>query len=108
MTTAPMSVSQEESPCVLHRTHKPISVINEMHHPFPQEWQKDVWGEVRDKRMVSLCATGHNTVHAAISYYLKHSEYPSWCIGKTRDLAERAFELKNEATNSINAVDLDS
>lgn len=92
-----LEASQEEAPCVLHLNHSPITVINEMHHPFPQAWQRALWGEVRDDRVVSVCATGHNSVHAAISYKEKHGSYPSWCVGKTRGLAETAFTLRDAA-----------
>jgi hypothetical protein len=74
-----------------------VTIVNELHHPFPQEWQKELWGEVRDDRRVSLCATGHNNVHAAIAYYEKNKKFPAWCVGATRDLAERAFALYEAA-----------
>lgn len=94
---ANVGASQEKSPCVLHKVHNPITIVNELHHPFPQEWQKALWGKVRDNRMVSLCATGHNNVHAAISYYEKNQKFPDWCVGATRELAQRAFILYAEA-----------
>lgn len=90
-------VTQQEEPCVLHKVHSPITVINERHHPFPQAWQKNLWGSVRDNRTVSICATGHNSVHSAIVYYEKNGKYPEWCVGKTRDLAEEAFFLRAKA-----------
>lgn len=93
----PVSVAQDSVPCVLHACHSPITVINELHHPFPQEWQKAIWGYVKDNRMVSLCATGHNNVHAAISYFEKNGVFPAWCVGKTRDLAQLAFTRRDEA-----------
>ena len=92
-----ITVTQSVAPCVLHKTHSPVTVINELHHPFPQAWQKQLWGEVLDDRTVSLCATGHNNVHAAISYYEKHNKFPDWCVGATRDLAEEAFILYDKA-----------
>jgi len=88
-----MEVSQVEEPCVLHKFHSPVTVVNERHHPFPQAWQKTLWGEVRDDRTVFVCATGHNSVHSAISYYARNQKFPEWCVGKTRDLAEEAFTL---------------
>lgn len=91
------NISQEQAPCVLHKTHSPITVVNELHHPFPQEWQKEIWGEVRDDRTVSLCATGHNSVHAAIRERLKTGSLPAWCVGATRELVLEAFFLKAKA-----------
>jgi hypothetical protein len=93
-----MQVGQQAAPCVLHKTHAPITVVNELHHPFPQEWQKEIWGKVNDNRTVSLCATGHNNVHAAITYFEKNKKFPEWCIGATRELAQRAFDLRAAAT----------
>lgn len=90
-------VYQRSAPCVLHKTHSPVTVVNELHHPFPQAWQKEIWGEVRDNRTVSVCATGHNSVHNAITYYVNNGKYPEWCVGKTRDIVEEAFRLLNEA-----------
>lgn len=86
-----MEIAQEAVPCVLHASHSPVTIVNELHHPFPQAWQKKLWGEVRDDETVSLCATGHNNVHAAITYFEKNKKFPDWCVGKTRDLAEEAF-----------------
>lgn len=93
----PRTVSQRDMPCALHSFHSPITVVNELHHPFPQAWQKDVWGEVRDSRVVSLCATGHNSVHKAINVFEETGKWPDWCVGATRDLAEQAFLLRNAA-----------
>lgn len=89
-------VAQWIEPCVLHDHHSPVTIINERHHPFPQAWQRAIWGEVRDDRTVSLCATGHNTVHQAIREVEKTGKYPSWCVGRTRDLVEEAFRFRAE------------
>lgn len=96
----PRTVSQEDAPCVLHRHHSPVTIQNEYHHPFPQAWQKNLWGEVRDDRVVSVCATAHNSVHIAISELEKTGKIPLWCVGTTRDLVEEAFRLREEAENS--------
>lgn len=91
------TVSQADKPCVLHIWHSPVTVVNELHHPFPQAWQKKLWGEVRDDRVVSVCATSHNSVHYAITYFQAYGDWPGWCVGKTRDLAESAFTFLAEA-----------
>lgn len=83
--------------CVLHSLHSPVTVVNERHHPFPQEWQRKIWGKVLDNRTEPLCATGHNNVHAAINYYIKQGAWPRWCVGATRDLGEQAFALRAAA-----------
>lgn len=92
---------QTAEPCVLHAEHRPVTIVNELHHPFPQEWQKALWGEVRDDRRVSLCATGHNNVHAAITYFEKNGEFPGWCVGKTRELAKTAFDRLAAAKSEL-------
>lgn len=97
----PLQASQVDKPCVLHAEHRPVTIVNELHHPFPQEWQKKLWGKVRDNRMVSLCATGHNNVHAAISFYEKNGKFPDWCVGKTRELAQTAFDRLAEAKTAL-------
>lgn len=89
-----MSVSQDVRPCELHAFHSPVTVVNELHHAFPQEWQNDLWGEIRDKTLVSVCSTSHNTVHAALRYYDKTGTWPDYCIGRTRDLAQYAIDAR--------------
>ena len=84
LAQAPRKVTQHDRPCEVHKYHSPITVINELHHIFPQEKQKRVWGEVRDNREVSLCGTGHNTVTQSWLYHDKHLEWPEWCIGESR------------------------
>lgn len=90
-------VAQWDAPCVLHKFHSPVTIINERHHPFPQSWQRALWGEVRDNRTVSVCATGHNSVHEAIRVFERTQKFPEWCIGSTRDLVEEAFRLRDQA-----------
>ncbi len=86
-------VSQADEPCVIHAYHRPVTVVNELHHPFPQGWQREVWGEVRDTRTVSVCATGHNTIHAALRHWERYGNFPDYCIGRTRDLVEEAVMM---------------
>lgn len=95
------TITQDEAPCYLHKSHSPITVINEEHHPFPQAWQKNLWGEVRDDRTVPLCATGHNTVHYALLKFEQTGKWPDWCVGSTRDLCELAYERLHEAENNV-------
>lgn len=82
---------------MLHSTHSPITVLNELHHIFPQEWQRDIWGEVRDQRKASICATAHNSIHVALRAYDRGEGWPAWCVGKTRDLAMLAIVRRAEA-----------
>lgn len=88
----PRAVPQESRPCVLHAYHSPITVVNELHHPLPQAWQRRLWGKVLDHRVVAVCATGHNSVHTAIDFFDEYGTHLPWCVGRTRDLVEVAFE----------------
>lgn len=90
MSEEALGVTQDVRPCEIHATHSPITIINELHHVYPQFLQRRLWGEVRDETLISLCATGHNTVHYAINHWLKNGEYPRSVIGRTRDLVESA------------------
>lgn len=94
---APLAISQEVGPCELHAAHSPITIVNERHHIFPVYLQKRVWGEERVNTRANICSTGHNTVHYAIDYYFKHGSWPANVVGKTRDLAQRAVALYEEA-----------
>jgi hypothetical protein len=90
-------ISQNVAPCVLHSTHSPVTVVNELHHLFPMEWQRDIWGEVRDRETRPVCSTAHNTIHAAIRYYDKNGVWPTYCVGATRDMAEEAINRREKA-----------
>lgn len=91
------TVSQDDEPCRLHAYHSPRTVFNERHHVFPKEYQIDIWGEVRDKEVWSICSTSHNTVHGALRAFLKTGKWPEYAVGATRDLAEEAIRRMNEA-----------
>ena len=62
--------------CVLHRIHLPRPVRTHLHHTFPLYLQLRKWGEVRDKRRVYVCPTGHDDVHAAIEALLVQAPLP--------------------------------
>lgn len=91
------SIPHAKAPCVLHRTHSPITVINELHHVFPMEWQRAIWGEVRDKQTISVCSTGHNNIHEAHRIHKRTGEFPTWCVGETREWAAEGLRRRQEA-----------
>lgn len=62
----PLAVSQNESPCALHGSHRPMTWSNERHHIFPLYLQRKAWGEERDDERFVTCATGHNNVHLCV------------------------------------------
>lgn len=93
----PASVTQAARPCEIHHTHSPITVINELHHVFPQELQREIWGETRDQRVVSVCATGHNTITYAWQQFRKTGRWPSWLVGTSREVCELGWQRYLEA-----------
>jgi hypothetical protein len=60
-----------------------------------------MFGAVVDNRTVSICATGHNSVHLAINTHEKTGQFPPWCVGATRELAEEALRLRDGAQEAI-------
>ncbi len=91
------AIPHAPAPCVLHATHEPVTILNELHHVFPEYLQKQVWGSTRDTEKRPICATAHNSVHVAITEYLRTSVWPRWCVGKTRDLCEEAIARFTDA-----------
>jgi hypothetical protein len=93
------AIPHDAAPCVLHKYHEPVTVLNELHHVFPQYLQESVWGKgiTPDQEKRPICATSHNSVHVAITGYLKTGVWPRWCVGKTRDLCEEAIARLNAA-----------
>ena len=85
------AIPHDIAPCVLHATHEPITILNELHHVFPEYLQKQVWGATRDTEKRPICATAHNSVHVAITEYLRTGVWPRWCVGATRDLCTEAI-----------------
>jgi hypothetical protein len=94
----PLAVLNKLKPCELHTFHSPVTVYNEQHHVFPEYLQKRVWGKTLDQTKVSICATGHNTVHGAITNYLDKGVWPDYAKGKTLALAKEAVKRYQEAS----------
>jgi hypothetical protein len=46
-------------PCAVHKTHRPASHVNEIHHVWPLG---DGGPNVPENKVV-VCATGHNSIH---------------------------------------------
>lgn len=86
--SGPLMISSQISPCVLHKDHSPVTIINELHHIRPLYLQRRLWGAERNDERWSLCATGHSSVHSAIESALGGHGLPRWCVSKTRDLVE--------------------
>ncbi len=80
-------------PCVMGKDHRPVPRFTELHHVFPMYLQKRVWGAVRDQTKEPTCGNHHTLVHEAIDHYEGFGEWPKWCRGETRDMAERGWKM---------------
>ena len=98
---SPLAVPQSQEPCWLHLNHHPITVFNERHHVFPEYLQRRVYGRTLDQEKRSICSTGHNTVHGAITYFLDNGTWPKYARGKTRELAQEAITRYQSALNKV-------
>jgi hypothetical protein len=81
-------------PCVLHKTHSPLPIINHRHHVVPKSWggEEDQWEPV--------CPTGHENVHEALNEMLTYGSPSKVPAGikqhfghATWDMAERGWNL---------------
>lgn len=93
----PRGILQAIAPCSVHSAHTPVTVINELHHIFPEYMQRRVWGMTKDQRKVSICATGHSSVHYGLEQFLRYGTWPRVIVGSTRELAELAITRYKEA-----------
>lgn len=100
MSSEPMGVSQDTEACVLHLFHSPRTVINERHHMLPEAVQMKQWGEVRDKRTITICATVHNSIHYAYDRMMRGLPRPVWCTGKMREVVETMVQRTKECLAS--------
>jgi len=57
------TVPATKAKCEAHLAHYPRPLWLEYHHVIPVAWQLYLWQQVRDKRTVCLCRTGHGNVH---------------------------------------------
>jgi hypothetical protein len=92
MLPGPLQITQQKAPCVLHRFHSPVTVINELHHAFPEYMQAHLWGKTLDQTKISICATGHNTLHATINALMAGQPIPRGVGFTTRRYAKYAVD----------------
>ena len=91
-----LTVPFAQAGCVLHRIHLPRPVQTHRHHKFPKFLQLRKWGEVRDRRIINVCPTGHSDVHHAINVMLGSEPKMLPGVGrKERALAAEAVALFN-------------
>ncbi len=70
-----VSLPFEVKPCQCLKVHAPQPKITQQHHIWPQSDQKKKHGKVIDHTTVSLCGTAHDSVHAAISAWVKNKPF---------------------------------
>jgi hypothetical protein len=88
--------AQTSAPCTIHTRHDPFSRINQKHHVFPQWLQALVpntnpLAPTVARETVTVCATGHANVHAAINTYITTRAWPAWARGRQKALATEAI-----------------
>lgn len=66
----PLTTSQG---CQVHKTHRPESHVNEIHHVWPLG---DGGPNVPENKVV-VCATGHNSIHSLLDHYRKGTPDPA-------------------------------
>lgn len=64
MSADPLGISPDIAPCVLHSTHAPRPLVNELHHVILESWTLKLG--LPQSRKVSLCPTGHVNLHAVV------------------------------------------
>jgi hypothetical protein len=88
--TAPAKTS---APCDVHGQHQPTSHINEIHHV----WPLGAGGPNIHDNKVTVCATGHNSIHDLLNQWLKAKGDPGWDVQRhythwERHLAKLGYE----------------
>lgn len=71
------------APCQVHKTHRPVSHINEWHHIWPTG---DGGPNVAENKVI-CCATGHNSIHQLLDRWRKG--IPDRSVLATYSLEER-------------------
>lgn len=91
------TVPFETDKCVLHKEHRPVPSELHLHHVFPKYLQLMVWKEVREKRTVPVCPTGHVDVHGALDAFLTKTQMP-------KGIGHAEWQLATEGFNKYNAA----
>jgi len=76
-------------PCQVHNAHNPRSHINEVHHV----WPLGDGGPDITANKVTVCATGHNSIHMLLAAYRKVNGDPGWEVRRHFTTQERAYAL---------------
>jgi hypothetical protein len=72
-------------PCQVHKRHSPPTHVNEIHHIWPLG--NDGPNVLGNK--VTVCATGHNSIHQLLAEWLRLDAKPSWLFRRRYTSGER-------------------
>lgn len=86
---------------MLHKEHRPVPSELHLHHVFPKYLQMQVWNEIRDKRTVAVCPTGHVDVHNSLDTMLNKTPQPSGIGHEEWRFAAMAFTKYNAAKKAL-------
>lgn len=89
------------APCQCVADHRPLPLIIELHHKFPQAEQKKVYGRIVDNERVALCSNSHDSVHVVLTAMLAGKPYPRvnpYILGIAREGYRR---IKAAAENEV-------
>lgn len=62
----PLALQPPGTKCLCVKSHRPLSVVFERHHIWPQEYD----GPTVAANLVYICATAHNTTHAYLRAFI--------------------------------------
>ncbi len=66
----PLTAAFDERPCRCVKHHRPVPLITEQHHVFPAGVQEELFGRVRDRELLPLCASSHRNLHRVLDRLL--------------------------------------
>jgi hypothetical protein len=80
-----MDTRSTTQPCQVHVSHQPRSHINEHHHIWPLGHAGPDVGANR----ITVCASGHNSIHALLDKWLAADGDPGWDVRRHYTRGER-------------------
>ena len=78
---------QTTAPCTVHATHQPTPHINEIHHV----WPLGHGGPNVPENKITVCSTGHNSIHDLLDKWLKAGASPGWEVLRHYTTGERKY-----------------
>lgn len=98
----PMTAAAHLRPCELYTDHGSATpVITQGHHLYPVFLQNRVYGEIRLPKLMWLCGTCHDSVHAQLYWLLGERAAPQVLVPRrARQRALTAFEWYSDATKA--------